>query len=289
MLGTDSLILRVNPDGSLAPFEQMPALFFDRPIRQVLAGVVKGEFEDACALAIADRVPQVFCPEGLDESFEIMITPILDDDSIDCRFLVCWARHREITPGETDLGWADLQLTDVTTRYRVRLEQGSAIIDAAPWWALPSGQLLELWPHHTNVSAMGLGHSVMETLIYDAVEAAAAYSGGPTVRIEVPSADMLAGLVPVFHGAIRAFGFPAERIMVAIDVALAVDQDLLPIIVHLRTLGMKIDIVGLDAFTSTLHTVSDTSSQPGRTMHAVPQVEIGQWASTVQEAIRIPA
>ncbi len=70
---------------------------------------------------------------------------------------------------------------------------------------------------------MGLGHAVMEALIIDAAEAAAVNGGGPAVRIAVPSADMLAGLIPVFHGAARASGIDPARVVVAIDVALAVD------------------------------------------------------------------
>jgi len=131
---------------------------------------------------------------------------------------------------------------------------------------------------------MGLGHAVMEALIIDAAEAAAVNGGGPAVRIPVPAADMLAGLIPVFHGAALASGIDPARIVVAIDVALAVDPDLLPIIVHLRTLGMQIDIVGLDALTATLHTVSDTSTHSPQ---PVPpsSAAAGPWAASFAAAI----
>jgi len=131
---------------------------------------------------------------------------------------------------------------------------------------------------------MGLGHAVMEALILDAVEAAAVDGSGHAVRIAVPSADMLSGLVPVFHGAARASGVDLARIVVAIDVDLAVDPDLLPIIVHLRTLGMRIDIVGLDALTATLHTVSDTSSH--FLQFAPPSSAVaGPWVASFAAAI----
>ena len=111
-------------------------------------------------------------------------------------------------------------------------------------------------------------------LIIDAAEAAAETSSGPAVGITVPSADMLGGLVPVFHAALRASGLAPDRMVVSIDVDMAVDPNLLPIIVHLRTLGLQIDIVGLDALTATLHRISDTSGH----VHSIPAApDLGPW------------
>jgi hypothetical protein len=284
MLGTDSVVIRVNPDGSFTPFERMPSLFFERPIRRILAADAPDQFDKACAQAIEERRPVAFRPAA-SSSDEVMINPILDDAGSLCRFLVCWVRWTDtVGSSSPSLAWGDLELGDVVTRYRLRSDRGSDVVEAASWWALRSGELLELWPHHTHVSAMGLGHAVMEALIIDAVEAAAVHGGGPAVRIAVPSADMLSGLVPVFHGAAQASGVDLARIVVAIDVELAVDPDLLPIVVHLRTLGMRIDIVGLDALTATLHTVSDTSSH---SLELAPpsSVVAGPWAASFAAAI----
>ena len=284
MLGTDSVVIRVNPDGSFAPYERMPALFFERPIRRILTADTPERFDHACAHAIEARRPIAFRPAAL-SSDEVMINPILDDDGSACRFLVCWVRRTEIhDPSSPARAWGELELDDVVTRYRLRTDRGSVAVEAAPWWALENGEVLELWPHHTYVSAMGLGHAVMEALIIDAVEAAATCGSGPAVRIAIPSGDMLVGLVPVFHGAVRASGLDASMVIVAIDVELAVDPDLLPIIVHLRTMGMQIDIVGLDALTATLHTVSDTSSHAPRV--ALPSAaETGAWVASFDAAI----
>ena len=283
MLGTDSVVIRVNPDGSFAPFERMPSLFFERPIRLILTADTPDRFDQACAQAIEERRPIAFRPAA-SSSDEVMINPILDDVSSVCRFLVCWVRRTEILdPSLPSRAWNDLELGDVVTRYRLRSDRGSDVVEAAPWWALKSGELLELWPHHTHVSAMGLGHAVMEALIIDAAEAAAVYGGGPAVRIAVPSADMLAGLIPVFHGAALATGIEPARIVVAIGVELAVDADLLPIIVHLRTIGMQIDIVGLDALTATLHTVSDTSAHSPQLIPP-SRAEAGPWVTSFATA-----
>ena len=177
---------------------------------------------------------------------------------------------------------ADLELGDIVTRYRLRSDGGSDVVEAASWWALRSGELLALWPHHARVSAMGLGHAVMEAFIIDVVETVAVNGGGLAVRIAVPSAEMLTGLVPVCHAVVRASGIDPAHIIVAIDVELAVDPDLLPIIVHLRTLGMRIDIVGLDALTATLHTVSDTSPySPQPTTSS--NLEAGPWVVSFAE------
>lgn len=284
MLGTDSVVIRVNPDGSFTPFERMPTLFFDRPIREILTTETPERFDQACAQAIGELRPVAFRPAP-ESSDEVMINPILDDGGTTCRFLVCWVRHTEILdPSSPSQAWGDLALDDVVTRYRLRTDSGSVAIEATPWWVLKSGEALNLWPHHTHVSAMGLGHAVMEALIIDAVEAAANYGGGPAVRIAIPSADMLAGLVPVFHGAVRASGLDASRVVVAIDVDLAVDPDLLPIIVHLRTMGMQIDIVGLDALTATLQMVSDTSAHQPKTS-PMSTAETGAWVDSFAAAI----
>lgn len=283
MLGTDSVVLRVHPDGDLEPFERMPTLFFERSIRRLLDDDLGEAFHTACDEAIAGGHAIVF--RAPDSAEQIRLNPILDDDTDECRFLVCWVRNADVVNAAVGGPvWGDLRLDDIITRYRRRSDEESAVVDAAPWWALPDGELLELWPHHPHVSAVGLGHAVMQALITDAAEAAVDIGGGPAVRVVVPSADMLAGLVPVFHGVVRASGIEPRRMIVAIDVALAVDDDLLAIIVHLRTIGMQIDIVGLDALTRTLHTVSDTSRHAPLPAAAVV-VEAGPWAASLIEAL----
>jgi len=99
---------------------------------------------------------------------------------------------------------------------------------------------------------------------------------------------MLSGMVPAVHGTLRASGLAPERLIVGIDVELAVDPDLLPIIVHLRTMGVQIDIVGLDALTATLHTVSDTSSHPVQPL-AVKRYDTGPWVAAFGDAAQTVA
>ena len=283
MLGRDSVVIRINPNGSFVPRTSMPTLFFERSIRQVLTDDGDTAFEDACATATAHGSPVTFCPDAT-RADQVMIYPILDDYRDEYRFLVCWARKANSSTAPTGSpAWGELCLDQVATRYRLRTDHHSVVVEAAPWWALTSGEPLSLWSHHSHVSAMGLGHAVMESLIMHAAEAAAEFGGGPAVRIEVPSAEMMSGLVPVFHGAVRASGLSAERVIVAVDVHLAADPDLLPVIVHLRTMGMQIDIVGLDAFTAALHTVSATSNYhhplvPG------PGAQLGPWVDSFANA-----
>lgn len=269
MLGNDSVVLRIGADGEPEPLGGLPPLFFDPPIRRLLTEDAGPRFRDACTAARTHGHAVVLpVPESGDE---LMIIPILDDATDDYRHLVCWTRRRD--DGHDGVGcnvaataprWTELRPTDVTVRYRRRSVAGSTVVDAAPWWALPDGGLLELWPHHAHVTAMGLGHAVMQTLITDAAEAAADHGGGPAVRIVIPAPDLLSGLVPLFHGVVRALGLEPARLVVAVDVEMAVDPDLLPVLVHLRTLGLRIDIVGLDELTRTLHKISDTSSLGAR-------------------------
>lgn len=286
MLGTDSIVIRVKPDGSLEPMHQLPALFFERSIRHVMTQVADGVdhgFEASCVRAVETRRRVSFRPPG-ERVSEILINPILDDSDDTCRFLVCWTRHAAVLEGIGEpVRWSDLRLDAVVTRYRRISLDRRVVVEAAPWWALPNGELLELWPHHGHVAALGLGHAVMQTLINDTAGAAVSHDGGPAVRLSVPSADMLAGLVPVFHAALRVSGLDPARIVVGIGVELAVDPDLLPLLVHLRTMGLRIDIVGLAGLTRTLHSVSDTA----RALPA-PDVaeaaECGPWMASFAEA-----
>lgn len=291
MLGQDSIVLRVNPDNSLAISHALPALFLDRPLRQSLEGFgapAGGRFDAACREAIKSRSSVSLRPD-VTSGDEIFINPIVDNDGLAVRFLVCWTRHGAgLDAPMNGRSWTDLEMTSVQARYRLRSDERSSVVEVAPWWVAANGDLVDLWSHHAQVSAMGLGHSVIETLILDAAEAAAERAGGPAVRIEVPSADMLTGLVPVVHGTLRATGLNPDRLIMAIDVDLAVDPDLLPIIVHLRTMGLRIDIVGLDALTATLQVVSDTSSHNPVPV-PVQQFEHGPWVADFASAIHATA
>ena len=190
MLGADSMVIRVNPDGSLVPFEIMPALFYGRSIRQLLSVEVKEQFNEACEAAITNEAPVAFCPDGLGGSGEVMITPILADDGSQCRFLVCWARAVE--PGRlpaadaAGLSWEDLRLDDVTARYRT-VGNSPKVVEASPWWSLPGRDPIELWPHHSRVAAVGLAQVIMTTLIHDAFgEIEADGDDSYMIRISVP-------------------------------------------------------------------------------------------------------
>lgn len=275
ILGASTVVLRVNADGTFSPFQHMPMLFFQRPLRRAFSDELGDRFIEACSLAVASREQVVFHPDD-DGVEEVLVKPILADDTDDVRFLICWVRTSHTLDHGGDIDWQELTLDQISVRYRRRTGHPTGpAVDVSPWWARGDGELHELWPHHTHVSAMGLGHAAMEMLIISAAAAAAEVDGGPAVRVPVPSAEILSGLVPVFHAAIRATRIDPARIMVAIDVDLATDPDLLPIIVHLRTMGMKVDIVGLETLTATLHLVSDTA--PAAPSRQDVEVELGEW------------
>ena len=283
MLGAHSMVIRVNADGSMMPFELMPELFLGRSIRQLLAGEVRLQFEAACQQVIATESPIVFAPEPFDETDEVMITPVMDDAGLRCQFLVVWARRvgddAEPAHDASNLHWHDLTIDAVETQFRAIAPN---TIEAAPWWAVSDG--IELWGHHHRVAAVGLASAVMTELVADAISVLAG-SDDLNLRMDVPAAEMLPGLIQTVHGTLRATGVDPARIELGIPVGLAADPDLLPVIVHLRTLGLRIDIVGLDALTAKLHTVSDTSAH----CHDMPTVGTathGQWTTKPEEAIR---
>ena len=277
------MVIRVNADGSMMPFELMPELFLGRSIRQLLTGEVRDQFESACEQVIATESPLVFAPESFGETDEVMITPVMDDTGARCQFLVVWARRlgedAEPAHDASNLHWHDLTIDAVETQFRAIAPN---TIEAAPWWAVGEG--LELWGHQHRVAAVGLGAEVMTELVTDAIPVLADHDD-VQLRIDIPAAEMLPGLIQTIHGTLRATGVDPSRIELGVPVGLAVDPDLLPVIVHLRTLGLRIDIVGLDALTAKLHTVSDTSAH----CHAMPAVDVGnhgEWTVKAEEAIR---
>lgn len=283
MLGAHSMVIRVNGDGTLMPFEIMPDLFLGRTIRQLLTSDVRAQFEAVCTDVAATQVAQIFVPHGFGPEDEVMVTPILDDAAETCQFLVCWARRQgedgEAPVGAESLAWTDLELAAVDVRFRAI---GKHRIEASPFWSVGDG--IDLWTHHHRVSSVGLGAGVMADVVTSGIETLAAHDE-VTLRVDVPAADMLNGLLQLFHGSLKAMGVDADRIVVGVPVDIAVDPDLLPLIVHLRTLGLQIDIVGLDALTAKLHTVSDTSSH----RHSLPAVDAkapGEWTEVAAAAVR---
>ena len=279
MLGPRSMVVRVNDDGSLAPFEIMPDLFLGRTIRQVLTADLCPAFETACADAVARLEARIF---SMGDGEQVMITPVVDEKTGACRFLVCWARNDAHLLAEADgasAGWDDLTIDEVEVRYRAK---GPATIEATPWWAIGT-EGIALWPHHQRVSAVGLTQPVMVDLITEAI-AVLAGDDRINVRVDIPSADALPGLVPIFHSVLKAAAVDPARIEVGVPVEMAVDPDLLPVIVHLRTLGLQMDIVGLDALTAKLHTVSDTSDHVHELPAPVDQTASGSWTSDPAEA-----
>lgn len=276
------MVIRVNSDGSLMPFEILPELFLGRPIRQLLVSDVRDQFLSVCREVVADLAVRSFVPEGFDENNQVMITPVLDSSRTRCQFLVCWSRRQDdgdVPVGIDTVCWGDLDPGDVEVRFRA-YDDGQ--IEAAPWWAVGDDGV-ELWSYPEQVAAIGLGQTVMATVISDGV-ACLMDNDAVRLRLDVPGAEMLDGLLQVFYGAIRTSGVDAARIEVGIPVELAVDPDLLPLIAHLRTLGLQIDIVGLDALTARLYRVSDTSDHH----HVIPRAEAkkrGSWTANPIAAI----
>lgn len=283
MLGAHSMVIRVDEAGDLLPFEMMPELFLGRSLRRLLTPEVRSCFEDACRRVVASGNAEVFAPDGAEDADGVVVTPVFDDRGVSCRMLVCWSREgtagHDASIERLGLAWADLELDAVEIRFRTL---GDDRIEAAPWWPV-GDEGLALWEHHQRISSLGLATGVMDLLLTDAVPVLAAHPLR-RLRIDVPAPEMLNGLLPVLHGTLCATGVEARRIELGVPVEIAVDPDLLPLIVHLRTLGVQIDIVGLDALTATLHTVSDTSDHEHAL--AVPESSVtGCWTTDPARAI----
>lgn len=258
LLGSHSMVIRVNDDGTLSPFELMPELFLGRSIRQLLVEPIRDDFEALCRDSVANRVARTFSHRTLGND-EVIVNPVLNSAQTRCQFLVCWARQPGAldTATDADIGWHDLSLDDVQIRYRAI---DPNMVEASPWWMIGRDGI-DLWKHPHRIGSVGLASSAMGELVLESLAATTPFDDCG-VRLLVPAADMLVGAVPLCHSALAATGKPAERVEIAVPVELAVDADLLPLIVHLRAMGLQIDIVGLNELTAKLQRVSHTAADP---------------------------
>lgn len=249
VLGPHAMVIRVAPDGTLTPFEVLPALLADRTITRVLSGDQVPAFEQHCAAAVRERAAVSMVVDAA----ELVITPVLDNDDV-CRFLVCWMRTEQAADTGRGLNWADLQTKDV----HVRFEAGDSphVIEASPVWQVADHPSLEMWPAAELLAGVGLADATMAVVIHRVLVESMGRRD-EQFRIEIPRAEFLIGLVGTAHAALRSTEADPAGVILALPVELAVDPDLLPVIVHLRTMGFHIEMVGLEQLTRTLRLVND--------------------------------
>jgi len=274
------MVIRVNGDGTLMPFELLPELFLGRSIRQLLVAPIRDDFEALCRDAVSNRVALTFTHPELGAE-EVLVNPVLNSAQTRCKFLVCWAREPDMleSTSDADLGWHDLVVDDIQVRYR---PVACGLVEAAPWWAIGLDGIA-LWKHPQRVSAVGLASTAMSELVLESFAAAAGHDVCD-LRMLTPAAEMLSGMVPLCHSALAASGLASERVELAVPVELAVDADLLALIVHLRAMGLQIDIVGLNELTAKLQRVSHTAGDPD-SLWIPPAPAPSGWHEDIADAL----
>lgn len=295
MLGSESLVVRVDPDQTVHQLEILPELFLGSSLRRLLEPEVRSGFDRACADAVAQLETVVFTiPAAETASCEIVITPVVDRGPVDepavCRFLLCWARTEQIDSSPcTDAasGWHELDPAQIQVRFRM---VGPDLIEAAPWWNRPGCGPVDLWLDHERVAAVGLGLEAMTATISGAIVALGELVGDRSdtrLRVQAPAAEMLAGIVPVLAGLLRATAAPAGRLTIVVPVELAVDPNVLPLVLHLQNLGVGVELAGLDHLTASLRRVTGLPGAAPAPVTQIPAV-VGPWVGVLTD-LDVPA
>lgn len=362
VLRAESLVMRVNPNNTIVPVELLPGVVMDRSLRIALGKENLPTFTKATQQAANGAAATMLSiGEGLDD---IVLLPIFDDESDECRFVIAWVRtnsakqpvelpgatrtlstgpgggqiytaqphslNKTATAGTNEANsesisvseglqnasqtlkqpaaagsgqpvsrrrrrnqggptgrpstdWTQLRTSEVRPRFKAHSKR-ARFINVEPVWQSSNG-MTPLWEHAEEVAAVGMATSVMTQLFHFGADAAAASTDSDvSVRLSIPSADYFGNIVPSVNGTLRASGLEPHRLVVAVPVVLASDENLMPVIIHLRTLGARIDIVGLDALTANLHAVSDTSDYV-HSIRSQALILTSSWHDEFQDAL----
>lgn len=278
MLDADSIVMRVDVSGAIVAHERLPELVTGRAMAALL-NQDRHAFDAACSDVARSGLPatlEVACDT------ELVLVPVFANDADLCRYVVCWIRKVE----EQALGPAIADLRNHELRYWFRQDRSSVRLTAelSARWEVRAGEQIDLGAHSDQVAAHGLATTVMASMVHGALDALIE-SGRSDVDIllRIDQPEFLHGILPTVHGSLRASGICAERLMFAIPVHIAVDESVLPVITHLRAMGVRIDIVGLHALTAALHSASDTSDH----LHEIPASvgNVDEWKPTLAEVL----
>ncbi len=278
MLDADSIVMRVNANGTIGAHERLPEIVTGRAMAALL-NRDRATFEQACA-DVADTGRSTTLEVGEDE--HLVLVPVFADDADVCRYVVCWTRRT----AAADLGpsISDLRNNELRYWFRHHATADVATVEVSPRWKIPQGDEIDLADHAQEIAAHGLAATVMASTLHGALDAMID-SGRPDVHVlvRIPEPEFLQGILPTVHGSLRASLIEPDRITFAIPVHIAVDESVLPVITHLRAMGVRIDVVGLHALTAALHAVSDTSDHH----HQIPAsgAVAHEWKPTLAEAL----
>ncbi len=288
LLDSNSLVVRVDHNGAIVGYEQLASLFVSDTVRSLLAGENRREFERVCAQVARSHRRAVFATS--DEN-EVLLAPVLDDHSDECLFVVCWGREaRAATAASATVpSLRDMRPSEVAAQYRMFEDGPNPLLETSPWWTLPSGQSIELWPIADKIVALGMASTVMATLLHAAADELLRVDNDEiNLRIAIPHVEFLAGVLPALHGTLRSSRLDGCRLTFAVSATDAVESDLVPLLTHIKAMGVRVELVGLDALTASLHNVSDSSTYN----HEIPTRSvqlIGEWSKDLDIAVSAAA
>lgn len=281
MVGSHSTVLRLGVDGELTPAGGWP-LQVGMPIHEVLNGSVADAFDNACRLAIATHETIVFETDVIGHGGEVTITPVLDDNSNVCRYLVCWIRMRR-DADEPNL--ADMRPDEIEVRWRRRSVAGRLVVEAAPVWALPGTEPIHLWEHGEHLVSLGLAKTIVTRLLHLAAEDFVDRGGsGFGLCVALPFEEFLNGIVPSVVGTFRSTGLSSDRLTLSVPVAVAVVEHRRSTLMHLQALGLRLEVIGTGELAKSLFGLDDRYAADSVKQAQASDLS-GPWAPTIPESL----
>lgn len=281
MVGTHSTVLRVGVDGALTPAGGWP-LQVGMPIHEVLNGAPAEAFDRACQSALANRQTTVFQTDSIAGGAEVTITPVLDDHSSVCRYLVCWIRDRPAAD-EPDLG--TLQPEEIELKWRRRSVGGRLVVEAAPVWVLPGQPPIDLWENSEQLAALGLAAMVVARVLHDAGTTFVQRGGsGFGLCVSLPGGGFLNNIVPTVVGVFRSSTLAAERLTLSVPVAVAVEEHHRSTLMHLQALGLRLEVQGSGQLAKSLFGLDDRYESSAVSAASSNELS-GPWAPTIRDAL----
>lgn len=281
MVGSHSTVLRVGIDGELTPAGGWP-LQVGMPIHEVLRGSTAEAFDAACQDAIASCRTMVFETDAVGRGGEVTITPVLDDQSSSCRYLVCWIRERRAATGPE---LADMRPDEIELKWRRRSVGARLVVEAAPIWVVPGGEPVDLWEHAEQLVSLGVAPMVLARILHRACAAVVDGAGsGFGLCLSLPAGELLNGIVPTVVGVLRATGLAEQRITLSVPVTVAVEEHRRATLMHLQALGLRLEVQGSGQLAKSLFGLDDRYAVEA-VKAAKPDGLCGPWAPTIPDAL----
>lgn len=281
MVGSHATVLRVGIDGELTPAGGWP-LQVGMPIHEVLNGPSAEAFDAACQDAIHSCRTMVLETDAVGPGGEVTITPVLDDQSSACRYLVCWIRDRRDVDAPN---LAELRPEEIQLRWRRRSIGGRLVVEAAPMWVAPRREAIDLWDHSDQLVSLGIAVMVLARVLHRACTAFVDQDGsGFGLCLSVPAAELLNGIVPAVIGTLRSTGLAEQQLTLSVPVAVAVEEHRRSTLMHLQALGLRLEVQGSGQLAKSLFGLDDRYAAEA-VKAAKPDGLCGPWAPTIPEAL----